>query len=360
MKDYIKAEASPGSPCAMVANRNDILLQKMGERFNDEVLDRIERILAIPVDELSVMGRKERLDRGLMDPVRVFVKNEPHKIEKIQQGRVRLIMSVSLTDKVIEMLISRHVCKLEIANWILIPSKPGIGFSELDNLSVYEDVTECGLPMCYADVSGWDLNVKDWMIRDEAEGIIKLCDNTSVDWAHLMRAKAFLESESIFQFSDGEMVMPTFKGIVNSGKLRTSRGNSFIRVRVADLVGSRKTLAAGDDTVENCVDQAVEKYARYGIVLKEYVPIDDSFEFCSHVYQKGRTYAVNAEKMVMNLLHQEPKTALEYRLAMLGFSDEMSSHPEYERILEQIESVGFYEVEGPHYNTEKYSAPHDE
>nr|UQB76106.1 RNA-dependent RNA polymerase [Flumine sobemo-like virus 2] len=360
MKECVKAEASPGAPCALVANRNDALLSKMGERFNDEVLDRVERILAIPVEQLRVMGRKERLDRGLMDPVRVFVKNEPHKIEKIQQGRVRLIMSVSLTDKMIEMLLSRHICKLEIANWEDIPSKPGIGFTPQDCKTVYDDIIGCGLPMRYADVSGWDLNVKDWMIVDEADNIIKLCDNPSQDWTHLMRSKALLESESIYQFSDGEMVMPTYKGIVNSGKLRTSRGNSSIRVRVADLVGSRKTIAAGDDTVENEVSDAVAKYAKFGIVLKEYEPVRDSFEFCSHVYTPTSTYAVNAEKMVMNLLHQEPKNSLEFRLTMLGFADEMSSHPEYEHILRQIESVGYYEVEGPHYDTEKYLATQDE
>jgi len=326
----------------------------MGERLNDEVLDRIERILAIDLKELSVMGRKERLDRGLMDPVRVFVKNEPHKMAKIKEGRVRLIMSVSLTDKMIEMLLSRHVCKLEIMNWHSIPSKPGIGFTQHDNRVVYDDIMNCGLQMCYADVSGWDMNVKAWMIRDEAEGMIKLCDNPGKEWAHLLRAKAFLESESIYQFSDGVMVMPTFKGIVNSGKLRTSRGNSFMRVRVADLVGSRKVIAAGDDTVEHMVDDAFNKYIKFGIVIKDYAPVTDRFEFCSHEYGPQVTYAVNAEKMIMNVLHHQHSNYLEYRLTMLQLAEELGTHPDYESILAQIEATGFYEVEGPHYDTEKY------
>lgn len=360
MKEYVKPEASPGAPCARVANRNDQFLSAMGERFNDEVLDRVEKLLCTPLKVLETMGRKERLDRGLMDPVRVFVKNEPHKIEKIKEGRVRLIMSVSLTDKMIEMLLSRHICKLEIANWRHLPSKPGIGFSEADNKSVYDEIMNSGLPMSYADVSGWDMNVKEWMIRDEAEGLIKLCDGQSDAWQHLMRAKAIIECESIYQFSNGEMVMPTFKGIVNSGKLRTSRGNSFMRVRMADLVGSRKTIAAGDDTVENTVEDAAAKYRKYGIVVKDYVDVTDMFEFCSHEYHKDLTFAVNAEKMVMNLLHQEPKNSLEFRLTMLGFSDELSSRPDYKQILEEIESVGYYEVEGPHYEVSDASSAQDD
>jgi hypothetical protein len=196
----------------------------MGESFNDTVLDRLEKILHIPYDVLRQMSRQQRIDFGLVDPVRVFVKNEPHSRSKLNEGRVRLIMSVSLIDKMIEMLISRHVCKLEILNWENIPSKPGIGFTHKNNMSVYRDVIDSGYDMSYADISGWDWGVKQWQILDEAESLIKLCLNPSEDWSKIMLSKAVLESESIYQFSDGLMVMPTFKGIVNSGKLRTSRG----------------------------------------------------------------------------------------------------------------------------------------
>jgi hypothetical protein len=311
-------------------------------------------LIALSEDELLGLSRKERVDLRLVDPVRVFVKNEPHKIAKLQEGRVRLIMSVSLTDKMIEMLLSRFVCKLEINNWRNIPSKPGIGFTASDSKAVCEDIFNCGLPMSYADVSGWDMSVKDWMIRDEAEGITKLCLDPSPVWVHLLRLKAILESESVYQFSDGEMVAPTFKGIVNSGKLRTSRGNSYMRVRLADLVGSRKTIAAGDDTVENTVENAPSKYLRYGIVVKEYEPVIDSFEFCSHQYKGGTAYALNSEKMVMNLLHQKPTNFLEYKNTMVGFQAELDTHPSYISILKEIDEAGYFVVEGPHYNTEQY------
>lgn len=348
----MKAEASPGVPHAGIANRNDQFLSQFGERFNDIVLDRVERLLSLRLQDIARMGRQDRLDSNLMDPVRVFVKNEPHKLQKLQEGRVRLIMSVSLTDKMIEMLLSRHICKLEIQNWKSIPSKPGIGFTPESNQAVYDDITKCGLDMSYADVSGWDWGVKEWQILDEAESIIKLSNQVSPDWEHLMRAKAMLESQSIYQFSDGEMVMPLFNGIVNSGKLRTSRGNSWMRVRIADLIGSKKTAAAGDDTVENTVEGAPRKYMEYGVRCKDYTPVSETFEFCSRVYGDGFSYPVNKAKMVMNLLHQEPKNFLEYHLLMLGFADEMKDHPDYEVILEELEEVGWFEVEGPHYELE--------
>jgi len=38
---------------------------------------------------------------------------------------------------------------------------------------------------------------------------------------------------------------------------------------------------------------------------------------------------------------------------MMGFEAEMETRPDYEKILEQIHEVGFYEVEGPHYIVEE-------
>lgn len=352
MKNYIKKDASPGVPCSMVSNKNEEFLSRMGERFNDIVLQRIENILALTLDEISRLDRRRRIDLNLMDPVRVFVKNEPHKRAKLEEGRVRLIMSVSLVDKVIEMLISRHLCKLEIQNWRTIPAKPGIGFTKDQVEHVYKDVMNSGFEMAYADVSGWDWGVKQWQILDEAESLIKLCNNSSAVWEHLVRAKAILESESVYQFSNGLLVAPTYKGIVNSGKLRTSRGNSWMRSRLADLIGARKVIAMGDDTVEHYVEDAPDKYLEYGIRCKDYVQVRDSFEFCSRWYFPGGSYPVNKAKMVMNLANQTPKNFMEYKMSMLSFEDEMRDHPEYQEILQELDQVGFMEVEGPHFEIE--------
>jgi len=347
LKYEFKKEASPGSPYSKLATRNDLLLTSLGSRFNAIVLDRIERFLALPLDYLDSVDKRSLLDLDLFDPVRVFVKNEPHKVEKLLQGRVRLIMSVSLVDKMIEKLLSRHLCKLEISNWREIPSKPGIGFTETDNLSVYEDVQNSGLPMSYADISGWDMNVKPWMIKDAADFAILLCDNPSPIWVHLLKFKSILETKSIYQFSDGEMVTPLFDGIVNSGKLKTSRDNSFIRVRLADLVGSRKTIAAGDDTVENRIDDAFNKYRRLGVVLKDYQNVTDSFEFCSHWYSANVTYPLNHEKMVMNLLSDDSSDPFLWLEKNSAFRAELSDHhPMYHTIMRQLDSIGYNEVVG--------------
>lgn len=348
LKLGLKENASPGVPFNVLGTQNKIVLDRMGESFNDLVLDRIELMLAMSPEQLNSMSRKERMERGLMDPVRVFVKNEPHKRAKLNEGRVRLIMSVSIADKMIELLISKFACKHEIQNWESIPSKPGIGFTDEMYKSVYNDVMGCGKTMAYADISGWDWNVKQWQIVDEAESLILLCNDPSPVYAHLLRLKAILESESIYMFSDGTLVQPNFKGIVNSGKQRTGRGNSWMRVRLANLIGAIKIIAAGDDTVEQMIRNAIMKYLEYGIVCKDYVEITDGcFEFCSHWYTPTGVYPLNKNKMLMNLLHSNPKDWVETSMYLVGFLAELRDHPDLTEILSLIHQVGYFEVEGP-------------
>lgn len=343
VKKTIKGDASPGVPYSMLSTKNGELMNKLGESLNCEVLDRIERRLMYTREQIQNVTPVERVQLGLMDPVRVFVKNEPHKRSKLNEGRVRLIHSVSLVDKIIEMLLHRHLHKKEIKNWRTIPSKPGIGFTDDDVLSVWLDVDESGKEMVYTDISGWDFNVKDWLMRVCKDGEIRLCDNPSAVWVRLLELEPIMESQVVYQFSDGELVVLDFKGIVNSGKYKTSRGNSFMRAFLAFLVGARKVGAAGDDTYEEFVDDAVEKYARYGFKIKDYQRVSNFFEFCSRIYTSDGSFPVNVDKMLMNFLHCSPKTNLERRMLLLQFTDNLKYHPEFPDVMKIVEDLGMME-----------------
>lgn len=317
--------------------------------FEEMVLERIELILHTPLDVLQSMSNKTLIEKNYMDPVRVFVKNEPHKKAKLDEGRVRLIMSVSVIDKVIEMFLCSFICKNEIANWTKIPSKPGLGFSDSDNKVIYDDIMTSGVPMTFADMQGWDWSVKEWMIKDAAEASILMVNNPSSVWMHLMRAKSILECDSIYQFSDGLMVSLDYKGVVDSGKFKTSRDNSFMRARVADLVGSYKIIAAGDDSVEQTSPHAQENYLKLGLVCKEYEPVTDGFEFCSHYYGPQGAFSLNKVKIVMNLLHHKDLTALEGRCLLAQFEADLNTHPDYPELILAIGKVGLFEEEEPQY-----------
>lgn len=344
-KSYIKREASPGVPFNLIGNTNGKVLEFMGDDFNNLVLDRIELRLHY-FDEIRDMSREQRIEIGICDPIRVFVKDEPHKRSKLSEGRVRLIMSVSLADKMIEMLLHRELHKLEIANWYKIPSKPGIGFTRPMNDMVFEDIISRP-NMGYADIGGWDWSCKLWLMEACAEGEIDLCVNPSEDWEKLIRLEPIIESESIYQFSDGLLVYPKFKGIVNSGKYKTSRGNSWMRVFLATMIGADYVVAAGDDTVETMVDDAKQKYLDFGWVLKDYQKVEEGFEFCSRWYQRGKSFPLNADKMLMNLCHTNPRDWVEYDMFMLQFVDQLEDHPEFPELMEILKAICYHpESEG--------------
>lgn len=345
IKTLVKLDSSPGVPLALIGPTNGQVIDDMGDHFNEVVLDRIEALLSTSLEDLNNMSAKERVDRNLVDPVRCFVKSEPHKITKIREGRVRLIASVSLIDKVIEMMLHNTLHKLEIANWTTIPSKPGIGFSEDQNNATFQYVWErhTDTPMAFADVSGWDWSVKEWMIKDCAEAEIRLSTNPSPVWIHLVRAEAIKECETIYQFSDGLMVQNTYKGVVNSGKYKTSRGNSWMRVYLGHIVGAKHVVAAGDDSVESYCDHAVEKYTKLGFNIKDYQRMGKGFEFCSRWYERSHSYPLNLGKTLMNLLHSNCMTEELFHMALLQFTDYASTHPEYPAYMQLLEETHFIE-----------------
>lgn len=345
MLAFVKRDSSPGVPYSFVAGTNGELFDRYGDLVESEVFDRIMLRLNTPLSSFEELSGEQLIDFRLVDPVRIFVKNEPHKLKKLREGRVRLIHSVSIVDKLVEMVLIRHLTKLEIANWFRIPSKPGIGFTKEDNDCVFDDVI-AKLPMSATDVEGWDWNVDYWQLIDDGEMVIKLCVNASEQWKHLIRAGAILEGKSVYQFSDGVMVKNNFLGLVNSGKYKTSSGNSRMRTKLATLVGARHCIAAGDDAVESTVENALEKYAAFGFKIKAYDEVVDSFEFCSRVYTNDRSWPLNAGKMMMNLLHNVPKNDFEFRMFMMGFENDLGEHPDFENIMKVIESVGYLELGG--------------
>ncbi len=107
---------------------------------------------------------------------RAFVKDEPHKLAKAKEGRLRLIIASSLPVQVVW-----HVC-----------------FREMNNLlisRVYQTPFVHGLVLCYGgwrrflveaatlgfevgkDLSAWDINAPGWVFRADLELRRRLCEN---------------------------------------------------------------------------------------------------------------------------------------------------------------------------------------
>lgn len=337
---YIKLDASPGVPYSMTFKTNGQMIEMLGDQLITLVLDRVQ---AIHEWDGKFQTRQQLVDWNLMDPVRLFVKNEPHTIEKCRMGRFRLIMSVSLVDKLVEMIFHLHTNKQQILNWDKIPSKPGMGFTTDMCESIYSSCTTFGLQnLAAADVSGWDWSVKDWLLKAETDYRIRLQSQTTSFYEGFLYKKTILDAHSIYQFSDGTLVSCNFAGLQNSGKFNTSSGNSIMRVIVAFLVGSKWAIAMGDDCIESYVEQAQIKYEDLGFRCKMYTKIKDTFEFCSHIFTLHGAYALNINKSIMRLLQNDKLGLIDKKLLTMQFEDDIRNSPEAEDAFECLRRVGWY------------------
>lgn len=290
---FIKRDASPGVPLAALAPTNGPLLDNHLDLVVELAYARL-MLLASDVDLTSATA-VQLVQLGVVDPVRLFVKQEPHKKTKIAEKRYRLISSVSVVDQVVERLLFGFQNHLEIDNWFQIPSKPGMGLSlEKQARILFSDLSmkhqRC--PAACADISGFDWSVQEWEFEAEKYMRLKLMEPYLEGNERLYRAvqNRFLAfSLSVFQLSDGTLIAQEVPGVMKSGSFLTSAMNSRVRCLMAELIGAPWCIAMGDDSVEGWVEGAQELYRALGHVCKEYAlcPVTyagdlKSFEFCSH------------------------------------------------------------------------------
>jgi len=250
---------------------------------------------------------------GLCDPVRLFVKQEPHTSRKVKEGRFRLISSVSLVDQLVERMLFGAQNQLEIAEWEQIPSKPGMGLSLMSQArSLFDDlrVKHSRCPAAEADISGFDWSVQDWELWADVEMRIVL-GGFGAKLAQAARNRFSCFMNSVFQLSDGTLIEQMQPGIMKSGSYCTSSTNSRIRCLMAELIGSPWCIAMGDDSVEGWVDGAKDKYMSLGHVCKDYKPCATTIsgrlyevEFCSHVIREDRCWLGSWPKTLFKYLSE--------------------------------------------------------
>lgn len=274
---------------------------------------------------------------GLCDPVRLFVKQEPHPKRKIETRRFRLISSVSLVDQLVERLLFGYQNQLEIAMWKTCPSKPGMGLSEGSQAkAIWDQVaykhTTC--PAVEADISGFDWSVQEWELRADVEMRIIL-GGFHEKVANAARNRFKCLSLSVFQLSNGTLIAQAIPGLMKSGSYCTSSSNSRIRCLMAKLIGSPWCIAMGDDSVEGYVHGAQEAYKKLGHDCKDYQLCETSFQktgdklksfnFCSHYLSEGKFY-----------LTSWPKTFLKYldsaNPQFINLFAELQSNPTWPKI----------------------------
>lgn len=270
---------------------------------------RLQKMLEVSFED---MGPEELIQNGLCDPIRLFVKGEPHKQAKLDEGRYRLIMSVSLVDQLVARVLFQNQNKREIALWRAIPSKPGFGLSTDEQVldfvkglarqvgtTTTKVVANWKNYLTPTDCSGFDWSVADWMLHDDMIVRNRLTIDLNPVTERLRSCWLRCVSNSVLCLSDGTLLAQTHPGVQKSGSYNTSSSNSRIRVMAAFHTGAAWAMAMGDDALEsNPADLAA--YKRLGFKVE----VSGQLEFCSHIFRApDLALPVNENKMIYKLIY---------------------------------------------------------
>lgn len=328
MRDISK-DSTPGYPWVMLGNTNAEVMESNGQLVWTEVERRMNYIVD-NFEAVMEMGPEELVKSGACDPIKLFIKGEPHSQKKIVQGFLRIIAGVSLCDQILTRVISARQNKMEIANWETCPSKPGLGLHDEGLAKIAanaRNILEKGRVMA-TDVSSWDWTVQEWELEADANRRIKLA---GIDRCHpmakLLLAHAHIVANSIYTDSDGNMFAQNIPGGQLSGDYNTGSTNSAMRVLAslaarykadpkvfAECIAAKDLLicSMGDDTFELEVTGVPEVLEELGHIVKNVDYHDDleGMEFCSQTFRSdGTAYPSDYNKTLFRFLSHAPDDA---------------------------------------------------
>lgn len=258
------------------------------------------------------MSPEQLVREGLCDPIRLFIKGEPHKQSKLDEGRYRLIMSVSLVDQLVARVLFQSQNKREISLWRDIPSKPGFGLSTdseaKEFIRTLSKVVGCPPQTLIhewkdkvvpTDCSGFDWSVADWMLEDDMEVRNRLTFNCNELTRRLRACWLKCITNSVLCTSDGTLYAQIHPGVQKSGSYNTSSSNSRIRVMAAYHCGAKWAIAMGDDALES-PETDLDAYKKLGFKVE----VSSQLEFCSHVFeQEDLARPLNVAKTLYRLIY---------------------------------------------------------
>nr|QXV86418.1 RNA-dependent RNA polymerase [Barnaviridae sp.] len=286
---------------------------------------KVEDMLREGVEKVTGLSSQELIASGLTSPIRVFVKQEPHKQAKLELGRYRLISGLALDDQILDRALFGVQNQEEILRWDECPSKPGIGLHD-DGLrlmaSTFREMLSRG-NLVSTDVSGWDWSVQEWELLADLEARRRL-NGTAVEsaWYTLARVRFHCVANKAYVLPDGATYSQSHPGIMASGWYNTSSTNSRMRIiarATAHAIHCERTgkyydpdlmsqvVAMGDDAVEVQLDEDSRAcLEELGHVIKDVAVFDrlQGIEFCSHRWHDdGLAAPVNLVKTLFKFFN---------------------------------------------------------
>jgi len=317
-KEYIRGkifklnfDGSPGAYWNQWGSSNREVIARLG-------IDELIRLVEVALCQI-------RQGTYVTLPVRLFVKNEPTKKEKIRLGRQRLIWSFSLIDQILSSIAFDPSNEAEMECYEDIPTKVGLGrthgvWNRFMTVLCDRKPAHGWLEM---DKSGWDWSVPGWLLEWEGEVRWALCANPAdVEFKRLFDLQYANFRRVTVVFSDGVEIPQKIDSVVKSGHKLTISANSRMQYLLKKCfeytsgTGFGGDLAAmGDDTLEEGYEENLVyvKWMRsLGFFIKD-EDINQAAKACDLAFCSTKTRIVNGDyvpvltnwgKTVFNLRHK--------------------------------------------------------
>lgn len=245
------------------------------------------------------------------DDILVFIKPEPHKLEKIKDERFRLISAVSLVDTMVDRIMFGWLHRAVMSSVGQTPCL--IGWTPYNGGYRYLTYRHAGEEVLCIDKSSWDWTVPGWLLVMVRELIEALCPGAPQWWREWFRRRWIsLFRDAIFQFQNGVRVQQPGWGVMKSGCYLTILINCLGQMILHALACMRLGIpfdwmwfhCVGDDTAQRPVKDLRAYIAimeNLGFVIKEMMQ-GKEFEFCGHRIASGRCVPAYTGKHVFKIL----------------------------------------------------------
>lgn len=196
-------------------------------------------------DERRFIGERGlfAVQLGLVDPIRVFIKNEPTKISKILEGRTRIITGMSLVDQLVVRKYLMPLSSMIVDMHEILPFKMGSSSQDESHESLVWYFKSLGLN-CSSDNSSFDNRVSDMECQAAA-----LAMDAVMDSGDLLFAERQLRSCPLLVVKDGTAYETLKRGGVWSGHNWTLGGNCVIRCAQSMALTGSVAATLGDDAM---------------------------------------------------------------------------------------------------------------
>ncbi len=337
-------QAAAGFPYCFTHQLKGTWIMLDPETVVELVLKRLKLLEEADPRELEKLTAVQMVEQGYVDPVAVFVKDEPHKVSKIKEGRFRLISNCSIVDECIKRLLFKEqneADKLDCYN----PngSAGGWDWTTDEAAAICYNSVEAWLPeAASSDISAWDWSLAMWLFRAETEVRRRLNGSSRESlWFRIATNITTCFGRSVYVLSDGTAYVLENDGVQKSGDLNTTTGNGRMRNIIACLLGAKNSKSCGDDNISTYVEDAVEKALRYGVRLTDYTKIDlkAGFEFCSAMFTEAKAIPLSCVKALYTLLTDPPSTE-----KLTVFLREFRHAPDLDQARKAISLSGYMDV----------------